>query len=248
MFVHADGYVSRQYVKVCNDAGYEFENEPSLGDQLAADPKYFEKSTTVILQLGIMLAQTLWRKIAPDELESADNNLISVIFELLKRGRNSRALGLAVFGANLPRWADDSSRRINIVNLAQCHKWLGDNNEMNHVLDTEDWSACSDDFQLCIAVLRENTEDIAHFMKKIGRKGNIGKTAYMTWPIFKKWRKSEEFASAFEEIFGQPPTEAVDSEEGIREPQKKQKKKNQSHSAEGSDDNDTGMPQDDLLH
>ena len=44
-------------------------------------------------------------------------------------------------------------------------------------------------------------------MRRIGSNSVPSKSDYKDWPLFKEYRKSEEFLEAFEEVFGEPFSE-----------------------------------------
>jgi len=49
-------------------------------------------------------------------------------------------------------------------------------------------------------------------MKDIGKRDEVGEHGYRDWPLFKRFRDSEQFLMAYEQIFGHPfalPTEEV---------------------------------------
>lgn len=228
LFVHVDGHVSRQYLRSCGESGYKFESQPKVGDQLQVPQDYFARAVDVIFCIGVMLGQTVWRKLAPDQLEEADKSLTQITYDLLKRERFERAATILEFGVSLPRHSSDVHRRVIIINQAQCYKWIGDQARCEAVLDEEDWSACSDDFQICQAVLRDEFDRAADLMRDIGDDGCVIEADYKSWPVFREFRKTDSFSVAFRDVFGHDPVEEVDT-----------------NASTSDSDNDTALAQDD---
>ena len=69
------------------------------------------------------------------------------------------------------------------------------------IMEAEDWSACGEDFKLAVEVLTKNFGLAADIMRQIGKNGILREVHYREWPLFKEFRKSEEFLKAFKEIY-----------------------------------------------
>lgn len=202
LFVHCNGVVSTQYLKACKTHGVVFENQVKVGDRLDADQEYFEKAFTCIFEIGVKLGHVLWRKMRPEEIEKADNQLNIICFDLLVDENYTLAQTMLLFATQiLKKYHSDVTRRIFIVNLAIALKNLGDEKGCAEILKKDDWSACSSEFNLAVAVLEDRYEDAAKIMLEIGFKGKVGKEQYTTWPLFKQFRSSEEFLRAYKKVF-----------------------------------------------
>ena len=84
-------------------------------------------------------------------------------------------------------------------------------------MDDEDWSACGLDFKLAVDVLRDDHSSAAKTMRAIGASGAPRETDYHDWPLFKEFRKSDEFAKSYEAVFQKP---FVHIEKAMREDEK----------------------------
>jgi hypothetical protein len=124
LFVHAGGVVSNQYLKVCNEHGYDVDIAVTPGTEFGVSKAYFESAYAAIYEIGVKLASVLWRKIAPDELAQADTHLTNTCYALLKEGKYELAKILLDFAViTLKRHADSNARRVYVVNRAQAYKW-----------------------------------------------------------------------------------------------------------------------------
>src|SRR5699024_7045080 len=83
IFVHANGYVTNQYLNTCNEHRVSLDKELEIDTELWVPQDYFEEAFSTVYELGFKLGQVLWRKIIPDEIKEADSQLIDFGFELL---------------------------------------------------------------------------------------------------------------------------------------------------------------------
>jgi len=96
----------------------------------------------------------------------------------------------------------DQIRRMMIVNLANAIRLQGRIEEAKKILDTEDWSAANDDFQICVASVRGDTDKVLKLMQQFGRR--FAAENYRGWPVFRTTRDDPRFIELFESIFGEP--------------------------------------------
>ncbi len=205
LLTHADGIVSEQYLHVCKSNNCK--NLPGTGEKLKVTPKYIIESAELLMLIALMLGQTVWRKILPEESLIAGQHLNEVIFDAICSGKFSLAIRYSEFGMSHPviKQASNIEKRVRIINYALSHKLKGNENDCLAVLEKEDWSDALRDFALAVAVLKNDFSSAAAIMKKIGQQGElIDQGAYATWPLFYKFRQSEVFLSAYIEIYGHP--------------------------------------------
>jgi hypothetical protein len=207
LFVHNDGIVSNQYMKMCKE--YKFP-ACQLGLKLEVSRDYFRAAYECVFEIGVKLAHVLWRKLDPDTRSVADTNLNAVCFQLLSGQKYRLAQNLLDFATEtLKTYSDDHARRIFVVNRIQAYKWNGDSARAQQLIDAEDWSACGLNFQLAVAVLRDKFNEAAELMKSIGLSSTlVHKQSYQQWPLFKEFRKSEIYKTTFREVFGEAPMRA----------------------------------------
>lgn len=211
LFVHCDGIVSAQYLSNCKSHDCSLDKDTSIGSRLEADRKYLNEAFECLYEIAVKLTQVVWRKQFPNQLDDADSSLINVSFELLHEEKYSLAQKILGFGSGvLKKWASDSNRRIIAINHAQSYYHDGNKEKSDQILDKEDWSSCSDNFQICMHALKENFEIAETIMKRIGSQGLIREADYLDWPVFKEFRKTEVFQKTYTEIFGKPPVNVAE--------------------------------------
>ncbi len=215
LFVHCDGVVSDQYIGVCRKHNVPIEKGTEVGKKLKADRKYLRQSFEVLYEIGLKLSQVLWRKLSPDDVKKAESSLSHFTYELLIEENYKLAKNLLDFACcTLKKWASEGDRLVYVVNRALAYKFSGDDEMCQSILNAEDWSACADNYSLCVTVLRGDFDKAKSIMLKIGSTGCVTEADYAEWPCFKEFRASDEFVSAFSDVFGYPPTaiKKVDNE------------------------------------
>jgi hypothetical protein len=211
LFVHASGRVSAQYINVCKDHGVVHEEPITRGKELYVDQHYFNKAHACIVELGVKLVHTLWRKQLPDDRKAADQNLNIICYDLIAEKRWLPARRLLDFAVGQKKHHSEEERRRFVINRAQAYKWSGDESTARKVILSEDWTASSDTFKLAVAVILDEYGNAASLMSAIGPAGRPNKHEYCDWPLFSVFRKTDAFLTKFAEVFNEqfqetPPT------------------------------------------
>ncbi|AFY30394.1 hypothetical protein [Cyanobium gracile] len=204
LFVHTDGIISNQYLLNCRKHGCNLDSSIGEGSPLSVSAKYFIQSHECVYEIGVKLGHVLWRKLFPGYRQKADSSLIGLTYDLIDRGHYKRAICLLDFAfEGIKTFSNDAAELTLLINRAQAYKWKGDPGKCIEILNTVDWSAKADSFQLANAVLTDRFSDALLIMRRIGRSDSMPSSHYRDWPIFKKFREKEEFLAAYSEIFGE---------------------------------------------
>lgn len=202
LFVHNNGTVSNQYIKVCKEHNIEI-NTIKVNDTLAVDQKYLTESYLTFYEIGFKLVHVLWRKLLPDELEEADTSIINTTYDLLAHKKYKLAKILLDFACDtLKKHNSEVDRRVLIINRAIAYKFSGNEEKCKSILNKDDWSATRIDFQLAVAVLNDKDDEVYQFMKVIGKDNKeLPEHIYSEWPLFEKYIEKEEFQNTYKNIF-----------------------------------------------
>ncbi|MFQ2616764.1 hypothetical protein ACK3ZU_18330 [Aeromonas caviae] len=200
LFVHANGVVSSQYLKVCKQNGYDTKNI-SLGKRLTVDIEYLSHAYKIIYEISVKLAHVLWRKVFPSEIENADDSLNNVGFNLIAKGNNSLAANILEFSISLPKHHNETIKRMMVINLAQAYLRSDKKEKCHALLKKFDWSATGYEFKLAVAVLNEDNDNAAKLLRTVIVAGDLSEESIVEWPLFKEFRKTEQFLLAFKELF-----------------------------------------------
>ncbi len=208
LLTHCDGRVTDQYLTACRSAGVP--SPETIGARLDVSLQYLKVTVALLMQIGIKLGHTLWRRVLPDELEAADSSLNSEIYDRLRDENWDRAMVLAEFAIEQPRFASDAVRKIFTVNYIIAEKFGGQPEKASKMLASLDWSGATADFQLAKAVLEDRFEDACAIMLRIGKDGELVKEhSYHVFPVFRVFRLQECFLETYEKVFGRPFSEQV---------------------------------------
>jgi hypothetical protein len=204
LMTHTGGVVTAQYVANCKEFGVDLKNV-QLGQKLSVRRQYYSDAVNIVCEIGIKLCYVLWRRFVKEERDDADGRLNQFCFELIGRRKYETAEAILSFSTKtLARAGSDRTRRMMLINLANAVRLQKRQDEANKLLDAEDWSAVSDDFQISVAAVRQDLDQVISLMRKIGGNGHPDAEEYRTWPVFRGMRSNERFATAFESIFGEP--------------------------------------------
>lgn len=202
LFVHCDGKVSSQYIKVCAKNKCKIDPGTKAGNELNVPNDYFEEAYRCIYEIGVKLAQVIWRLLYSGELEGADESINTIAYGLIDRREYGLAIRLLEFFTETHiKHTSENNRLMLIINKAQTYKWLKDEAKCRETLSSEDWTACEDKFQIGVAVLRDDFKSAFKFMKRLKHNSDFHGAYYKDWPIFKKLRQKNGFEDVYKECY-----------------------------------------------
>lgn len=202
LLTHTGGVVSEQYLKNCSEHGVKADSQ--VGEKLEVDAKYLKSAINIVSEIGYKLIHTMWRKFSPDEREQADRVLNEVGMDLIATGEYDLAEALLQFGVNQKHHSTDLLKRMMIVNLANAAKLGGNKDRCDKALSSNDWSATSYQFQICVAAVRNDFREVMRLLKLGSDVIEITSSDFRDWPVFRDARKNSEVQGVFEEVFGEP--------------------------------------------
>jgi hypothetical protein len=237
VLTHCDGLVTPQYLKACAGAGTP--SAEKIGTRLGVPLPYLRETIELLMEVGIKLAQTLWRKVIPEELDLADRSLNQEIYDKLCEENWKMALVLTDFASGLPRVGSDVNQKVFTVNYIIAAKFGGRPEKATEKLASLDWSGASADFQLAKAVLEDRFDDACAVMLRIGKDGEfMREVSYHTFPLFRAFRLQDGFLKTYEKIFGRAFLEPVQETLDETKNQLKAEAKQSAEIVEGRTDSD----------
>jgi hypothetical protein len=203
VYTHAGGEVTKIYIERCLSEGIFVEKDkPTLGKILGLDIQYQTEAIRSVELVGYQVLGFLLAKLFPDGINIAASRLNVRAFDLLRHGRYKRAKLLLEYLNSDPITKNKEltayTRLAMAINLSQAMKWLGDAN-FEKVLDGHDWSAVGSDFKRALLALRGEHEGLAALSK------NWSSDEWfeaLIWPVFRDFRVSIDFRTAFQSRFG----------------------------------------------
>ncbi len=202
LFVHSNGRVNRTYLSRCSQHNIEPGNK--LGETLGVSIDYFKQSYYSIVEVGLVVAILLWRKLQASEIETLLGTVTNIVYFLILDEEYEIAQRLPEFvrGPVMGKGLPEQHGLVLLINQAQALKWLGNEEEMEKLLDTKDWTVLNDKYRLAERVLRSDFAQASKLMKGLVAAEEMNKVEFQEWPLFKEFRKSEEFEKTHLEIFG----------------------------------------------
>lgn len=202
VIVHNGGVANRQYLsKVPSDLITS--DGVKEGDQLYVDEAYLANATDAVYVSGLVLVQQCWRKWDKGDkasIEAADKLAVNELYGSLLEHRFELATRLAQYTNKAP-YVYDNQRRMAVINYAIALRELGRTNEMNSVLDEQDWSACAPQFKVALCALTGNEDEFYNILPKAVAADEFTKYDLENWPLFANLRGTQRFNEAVRECF-----------------------------------------------
>lgn len=207
LFVHNDGKVSTQYLNVCKDHKVELPDGIKPGDNLPVSKEYFERAFDCLFEISLKLNQVLRRNLESTKIEQADDSFMNITFELIQNKQYELAKVMFEFEDKyIKKYSNQDTELRILLNRAQTYKWLDDSEKCEEIIKSRDWSACGEILKMGSFVLLGEFVSAAESMKLIGDNEKvIHKSSYTDWPIFKEFIETDEFKTAFKEIYKTEP-------------------------------------------
>ena len=212
LIAHGNNIINSHYAKNCNKHRFKV-REDQVGKRLSLDVDYLSGSSDRLLEFGLSLMFVLWLKHFEDSKETAYKSFNHLAYELIKDGQSrvaTKLLDLALFKQSLS--ASDRVEKMMTINLANAYRKLNDNEKAREIIAGVDWSAATDDFQICIAAIEQNVEGVVELMARVSQGNLLKKSDFREWPVFDWVREEQSVREKFEEIYGESIIDATDED------------------------------------
>lgn len=202
LLTHTGGIVSEQYLKNCTAFGKR--PDVQIGDKLNVDLDYLKKAIRIVSEVGYKLIHTMWRKFSPDERKKADGSLNEFGMNLIAAKEYDLAEKILDFGVNQKTHSSELIKRMMIVNLANAAKLAGCKDRSDKVLSAHDWSATSYKFQISVAAVKNDFQEVQRLLLLGSEAIEITASDFRDWPVFRDARKEISVQKVFEKVFDEP--------------------------------------------
>lgn len=202
LLVHADGKASAHYIEACKKHGIKLDSAITTGTKLYVPQDYYENACDCVAEIGLKLNQVIWRKLIPAELEDAEASFIEISYDLLLQHDYKLAERILTISKEKAfKKVNAESGFYMTINLGIALKGQDKNSELNKLLKSIDFSALSTKFKLANLILQDQHAAAAELMIRIGKGEEITESNYREWPLFRWFRKTNEFKEAYLSIF-----------------------------------------------
>lgn len=200
---HGNLKVNERYLENCKRA--KFPVNQSIGDSLAVNESYLNKSIDILIEFDVLLALAAWQKQYPNSVSESFGAVVEVSYSLIKEDHSIAASRILDYGLKVrSKGADDVSIKMMIINLAIAHKMNGETEKFSSVLKETDWSASAPNFRLCLAAIKEDVDAACDLLEAAKLSDNVSAAEVREWPAFRWIRKNEKFKEKCEKVFGEP--------------------------------------------
>ncbi|MBA7481891.1 MAG: hypothetical protein GH158_01815 [Dehalococcoidia bacterium] len=199
--VHNDSKINRRYLSSVDlSIVPEKKKELKIGEKIGISDDYFRKTWEEIYIAGSILIQNCWRKWMKEDIGGADRALNSDIYDALVKERWVLAERLGLFSKGC-KVSSQQTRLYFDINYCQSLKWQGKTEELNKELEKIDVSTLSPIYLLAIYALRSDKENFYRGIEKAVIIDELKESDLMLWPLFKEFRKDQEYEERVKSIF-----------------------------------------------
>ncbi|HEY3623105.1 MAG TPA: hypothetical protein VGL12_12070 [Roseiarcus sp.] len=111
----------------------------------------------------------------------------------------------------MKKHGDEATRKRMVVKLENSEKLRGNKDEAEKILSSEDWSAVTDGFLVCVAAVRDDVQTVIRLMKPAVAAGHLKIDNFQDWPVFEKVRSDPAFVETFEREFNRRIVEDLEA-------------------------------------
>jgi hypothetical protein len=210
LVAHNGARVTNRYIQLTSTRSTTLAPENlTVGQELPLTTEYLLRATDVLFEVAVRLAQISWRSVKASEFRPADVSLSRIIYVLLVFEEYALARDLLTFAVHdIKKHSSEHERLIFVVNLAQAHKWLGNEDACEKILEDVDWTACEPAFRLSRHALLDDFEEAAKLMRVVVQNGDETEENFRDWPVYRGFRRTELFKEVFRELFHKEPPPA----------------------------------------
>ncbi|MBO81888.1 hypothetical protein AAG607_13395 [Citromicrobium bathyomarinum] len=225
LVAHGVKTFNKRYAERCASAGHKGSDE-QIGKEVELRHNYLIQALNILFEFYGLLIFSVWKKIFPIKEPEAFSAANQFCFDLISNEIYDAPTQILTYLTDLEKSnVDKRTYLMLLVNLASAHKHNDKNDEAQSVLDKENWGAYSEDFQICVAALKEDIDTVCKKIPIVVSSSDFDKDAFRTWPVFSFIRYDKKFRRAFVEQFGE---DIIDPKEPVED---------QSKAEEGSGEN-----------
>lgn len=202
LFVHCDGQVSKQYLRVTELNGKDVK-KVKLNDVLDVDTEYLVNAIDNLLSASLKITAVVWAKFCSgEEISDAVATINNKLVELLIEGKYQLVACVSNYILTNIKDVRSSTRLTLVINYALAYKMMGKEKKCIEIVNQEDWTSASSKYLLARAVLLKKYDDAARHMRATSV-DDVSPHNYKTWPLMDEFRETPQFLEAYQLVFNE---------------------------------------------
>lgn len=202
LIAHGESRFNSRYTENCEKAGHKGVAS-LLGEPVELRLKYQKQAIYLLSEYAILLSFVLWRKHASEKENDAFETLNEASYKLIQDGHYELADRILSFALSLKNAeVSEEVRKMMVVNRASAASGKDNIEAGKKILEAEDWSASSLQFQISVAALRGEMDKVIELMPTAQKMG-FSVLNFRTWPVFRFIRDKDDFNDALEASYGE---------------------------------------------
>lgn len=228
---HSNQIVNDRYIANCLKYDFPEEKIQKKGDLLKIDSKYVSRASEILLEVGIISCQIIWRALHrkdKDEILEADRSLILHANRLSSSKKFELSSRLLELGYSKFNPSNDLNKRQMILNHAEALIEMDKLPEAQKIIKDQDWSSSNIRMRIFSGGVLCNHKEVVSLMKLAKSENSISPNIYFKSPAFYNIIKEETFLAEFltlyavsaeefrkKDIMGQQSAIAISKEDSI---------------------------------
>ena len=201
IIVHNNSKINRRYLKSI-DLSIIPEKTKDLkeGKEIGINEDYFTIVFDEILIAGIILIQNCWRKWRKDDVDGADDQLNSCMYDALSQEKWTVAERLGLFSKECEVF-NESHRFYLDINYCQSLKWQNKKDNLEKELVKFDTSTLSPKYRLALYALKSDKNNFYKSIEGAIIVDKMEEDDFMKWPLFRELRKEPKYEERIKSVF-----------------------------------------------
>lgn len=201
LVAHGESKFNQRYAQICDKNGHKGSFDV-VGQEIKVEINYLIQSLDVLCEYAILLSFSLWRKMVTEKEAEAFETLNEAAYKLISNGRFTLPQRILEFALSLNGTnVSEEIRKMMVVNRASASKSSQGSDVCNKILNDEDWSACSFEFKISVAALKEEVKTVCSLVSSAKQSG-FDVSNFRLWPVFRFLRDNEELNDEIEKHYG----------------------------------------------
>lgn len=203
LIMHNGGMVNERYLQCCKAAGWKDSELKDIGEELEVNVAYLRKAAANCYMVGFSLLHLYWQKNYKNGYQNSFSYMLSSSHDFLDEGLTkmaTRVIDFAEASKSEMSFRLQMSFGINRALSALHDPSLSieeQNKKARDILGEYDWSATDPVYDLALACVRREFENVIQLAKSANVTGKVNHHEAATWVLFKEAREHDGFMECF---------------------------------------------------